>query len=275
MVLLDLFARHGGYELIVAHFDHGLRPGSSADRAHVEAAAQRLGLTFVHHEARLGRASEAAARSARHAWLESVRRGHRAAAVVTAHHQDDLLETSLLNLARGTGRRGLAPMHTGTILRPLLALARTDLRVYAQDHKITWSEDPTNTNLTNPRNFLRHRLLPSATPAWTKRYLGLVKTISTLNKKIDQTLAARIQTFAKDSRTYSIPRETVQELSLPELTELILATARSLDPALEPGHRAASELALFAKTSPPHRHRALRSGLDVAVDADAVRVVLS
>src|SRR5258708_4792170 len=114
MALLDLMAGASGergYELVVAHFDHGLRPNSAADR---------------------------------HIGLEQPRAARLAAAVVTAHHLDDLIETSLLNLARGSGRRGLAPMQRGPLLRPLLGVTRDQLRDYAAAHNLRWHEDPTN-----------------------------------------------------------------------------------------------------------------------------------
>src|SRR5437868_6802867 len=135
MALLDLMATAAGehgYELVVGHFDHGLRPDSSADRRFVQGEAARHGLDFIYHEAHLRRASEAAARDARYAWLEQGRAKSGAASIVIAHHQDDLIETSLLNLARGIGRRGLAPMQKSAPLRPLLQLSRAQLRSYAE-----------------------------------------------------------------------------------------------------------------------------------------------
>src|SRR5206468_7359212 len=115
-----------GYDLIVAHFDHGIRHDSAVDRELVQWAARRYELPFVAEQGNLGRASEAGARAARYAFLVRAQDKHRAKGIVTGHHQDDLVETSLLNLARGAGRHGLAPMVDGEVLRPLLGLTRTE-----------------------------------------------------------------------------------------------------------------------------------------------------
>jgi tRNA(Ile)-lysidine synthase len=277
MVLLDLMANAAAerrYELTVAHFDHGLRPGSRADRQFVQGAAKRYDLPIEYHEANLGRASEAAARTARHGWLAS-RAKHHHAQVVTAHHQDDLIETSLLNLARGSGRRGLAPMQSGPVLRPLLGATRAQLRDYAAARALPWREDPTNADTTNPRNYLRHRLLAGASPHWRQHYLGQIYELAKLNQQIDQTLAPQLAQHRTEQSSYAFPKALIRDLSLPELEELIVAAARSLRPNLEPKQRTVQELALFAKTGAPHTHRPLRDGIQLKVDADRVFLVVS
>lgn len=275
MVLLDLMAKAAGergYDLLVAHFDHGLRPGSAIDSQFVGAAAARYGLQFVATAAHLGRASEAEARRARHAWLETVRAQHQARAVVTAHHRDDLLETSLLNLARGSGRRGLAPMQGGRIIRPLLSLTRTELRAYAGAHHLIWREDPTNTDLANPRNLLRHVILPNATATWQSHYLKLLARLGTLNKQVDQAIGTLLSGARSGPSSYSFSRELIRELTLPELAELLHAASRELHPGAELERRTVEEVALFAKTARSHRQRPLRKDTYVVVDPQRISV---
>ena len=277
MVLLDLMADAAPlrqYELIIAHFDHGLRSGSSADRQFVQGAAKRYNLPFEYHEANLGQASEAAARSARYRWL-TARAAHLSAAIVTAHHQDDLIETSLLNLARGSGRRGLAPMRSSGVIRPLLELTRRDLRDYAAAHNLPWREDPTNADLANPRNYLRHRLLTGASPEWRRRYQAQLSELARLNPKIDQSLTRLLDRHRFSQNSYAFPYALIRGLSLTELEELIVCAARALRPNVEPGRRTIQELALFAKTAAPRRFRPLRSGILLKVDADTVFLVVS
>lgn len=296
------------YELVVAHFDHGLRLDSAADHDFVRAAADHYGLPFTAHAARLGTASEDAARQARHTWLAQTCRRHQAAAVITAHHQDDLIETSLLNLARGSGRRGLAPMQPTSppaetpapILRPLLAVSRAELRRYAAAHHLNWREDPTNADLTNPRNFLRHRLLAVATPDWRRRYLKLISQLAVLNPAIDTRLHQLLapqnalpkiennsQKFPMSPNQngtsvkptppagYTFPRALVQDLSLTELAELLAAAARQLSPGIELDRRLVQELTLFAKTAPPHRHRPLHQGLELSTHPHSLKLTIT
>src|SRR5690348_16932946 len=93
MVLLNLLAKSKGLDLIIAHFEHGIRSDSKEDLELVRAAAAHYGLPFVWEHGHLGpNASEAAAREARYTFLRRVRAEHAAKAIVTAHHQDDLLE---------------------------------------------------------------------------------------------------------------------------------------------------------------------------------------
>jgi tRNA(Ile)-lysidine synthetase-like protein len=283
MVLFDLFAAAAearGYELIVAHFDHGLRAESGADRAFVQEAAQRYQLPFEHHEAGLGRGSEATARTARHTWLEQVRARHQAAAVVTAHHQDDLVETSLLNLAHGSGRRGLAPMsetrrggQPGRVVRPLIGATRSQLRDYARTHAIGWREDSSNSDLSNPRNFLRHSLLAGATSDWRSRYLKLLSELAILNTKIAQSISGIASPAQVSPDKYSFGRAVFDELSLPEIEELIMHVALALRPGVELDRRIVMEVALFAKTASPHRRRALREGLEVRSYRDSISIL--
>jgi tRNA(Ile)-lysidine synthetase-like protein len=275
MVLLQLFARQGqarGYDLIVAHFDHGLRDESVSDRKFVQDSAIKLGLPFEYMEAKLPDRSEATARDARHEWLESLRQKQDANAVITAHHADDLLETSILNLARGTGRRGLAPMQDGPIIRPLIGATRADLRLYAKEHQVAWQEDGSNADISNPRNFLRLKLLPKATRQWTSSYLEGLHKVAKLNTLIDQSISEILDAAKDGENAYNFARQTIQELSISELEEVIIAAAQALKPGTEVERRVVQELALFAKTSSPHRHRPLRSGIDVSVFMDAVRI---
>lgn len=269
MVLLDLMAGEAaarGYELTVAHFDHGIRADSAEDAALVRRTAAALGLGFVTAEGRLGAAaSEAAARAARHEFLGRTAAA-RGARLMTAHHRDDLLETSLLNLARGTGRRGLAPMADGVIARPLLALTKTQLYNYAR-RRLEWREDTTNADLSNPRNFLRRELLPRADAAWRAGYLVIIDKLTVLNVEIDADLAD-LGTFEDEQAM--IPRTVVRNLSQIELTELILYLSRALDPDIELDNRLLVELALFAKTGRPNKRRPIRNGLYMEIDQSVI-----
>jgi tRNA(Ile)-lysidine synthase len=275
IVLLDIFATAGnrGYDLTVAHVDHGLRPESASDADFVAKAAARYGLPIEQHAAGLGQASEAAARAVRHEWLEETRVDIGALAVLTAHHQDDLLETSLLNLARGSGRLGLAPMATSpTILRPLMNLTRADLRHYASEHQIAWREDSTNADISNPRNFLRHQLLPYADAAWRASYLGNISQLAKLNKKVDQSISVILESAHVSPNTYSFPLQKVRSMKTGEFEEVLLAAARRLRPGVQLDRRLIIEAATFAKTGLPHKYRPLRQNIVINIETDCINL---
>jgi tRNA(Ile)-lysidine synthase len=190
VALLDLLVEQPKVKLAVAHFDHGIRPDSAVDRRFVQKLAGQYKLPFVYHEGHLGpEASEATARTARYKFLDSVKKGMGAQAVVTAHHQDDLLETAILNMLRGTGRKGLTSLKsTDSIRRPLLHLPKNKLIEYAQSKKLPWREDPTNQDTKYLRNYIRHVLLPKFSSEDRRKLLKIIEDQHGKNAQIDDAL---------------------------------------------------------------------------------------
>jgi tRNA(Ile)-lysidine synthase len=155
VVLLDMLAQEGGYELAVAHFDHGIRSDSAADARFVGALAEKYHLPFVMKREELGQnASEEYARSRRYEFLRAEAK-KRSMTVVTAHHADDVVETIAINLIRGTGWRGLAVLDAPDVVRPLLHLTKTEIRTYARTKRLEWVEDSTNAGVQYLRNRVR------------------------------------------------------------------------------------------------------------------------
>lgn len=179
-----------GYRLIVAHYDHGIRHDSHIDREIVQAAARKHGLPFVYDEGRLGPgASEDLARQSRYEFLHAVRNASGARAVITAHHHDDLLETAVINLLRGTNRKGLSSLRsTNTVHRPLLHIQKHQLRQYAQDQGLVWREDQTNFDTKYLRNHVRHNILSKFAPEHKQQLIDIVKNTSSVNDELEQQL---------------------------------------------------------------------------------------
>ena len=150
------------YTLHVAHYDHGIRPDSGQDCQLVQKLAMQYGLAFIFEHGKLGPgASEAAARTARYDFLQRVCKQTGSDAIITAHHQDDVLETMVINLLRGTSNRGLHSLRsTDSIRRPLLAWPKQQVRAYAQARTLEWHEDSTNANPKYLSNYIRHQILP-------------------------------------------------------------------------------------------------------------------
>ena len=102
------------------------------------------------------------ARQLRYDWFETllVREGFDY--VLTAHHADDVVETFMINLTRGTGIEGLAgiPIQNGVVVRPLLSFSRNEIEKYAAEHLISWREDSSNSENYYQRNRIRHEVLP-------------------------------------------------------------------------------------------------------------------
>jgi tRNA(Ile)-lysidine synthetase-like protein len=162
-LLLAELREEFGPVLHVAHFDHRARPRTAAaDAAFVAELANHIGATL-----RVGRAdarpkNEDDARNARYDFLRRVARDLGATAIATGHTRDDQAETVLLHLTRGAGLAGLAGMRPERdgIVRPLLAIGRSDTVAVCAAAGITPREDPTNRSLRFARNRIRHRVVP-------------------------------------------------------------------------------------------------------------------
>ncbi len=176
--------------LFVAHFNHGIREDANEDRKLVEAMAKSYGLPFVYEESQLGaRASEALARERRYVFLRAVQKAAHAQAIVTAHHQDDLIETAIINLLRGTGRKGMTSLQSRSgIERPLLGISKQAIQDYANAQNLKWREDSTNSDDRYLRNYIRHHVVTRIRGADRERLLAIISNLQHVNAELDTLL---------------------------------------------------------------------------------------
>lgn len=183
VVLLDVFAKKPELNLIVAHFDHGIRPDSADDAKFVEDLAKKYQLPFVMKAEKLGEsASEDLARRRRYCFLRDLAKKHHAK-IVTAHHADDVVETVAINLSRGTGWRGLASMDSD-IIRPFVDITKHEIIDYANNRRLQWREDSTN----GANNYLRNQIrikLKKVNDDEKRQILGLWSAQKSLKKQIN------------------------------------------------------------------------------------------
>ena len=105
---------------------------------------------------------ENVARSVRHGAFHSILESGEADLVATAHHADDVAETVLFRLARGTGVSGMkAITEYGGIVRPLLKVTRREIEAYTKEHRLPHVEDSTNEDENYTRNYIRKTALPA------------------------------------------------------------------------------------------------------------------
>lgn len=232
VVLLDMMSRATEHELIVAHFDHGIRDDSVEDAEFVAALANTHGLQHESKREELGRnASESLARDRRYEFLRELSRQHNAK-IVTAHHLDDFVETVAINLQRGTGWRGLAVLDSD-ISRPLIDMPKQQLIQYAQANGLTWREDSTNASDTYLRNRVRRKT--SDISHDTKRQL---RALHSHQKHLKREIEAEASSLVGVGPEYSryllthIPQTAALEclrfitkgsLTRPQLTRCLLA----------------------------------------------------
>lgn len=180
MVMLHLFEQTD-IDFSVAHCNFNLR-GAESDSEEIfirdycgENGIELFVKTFETREyARMeGISIEMAARDLRYNWFEELRTQLKATSIVTAHHRDDLIETMLINLARGTGIRGLCGIQAKNdkVVRPLLFASRDAILAYAKDCKLPYKHDSSNDELIYQRNIIRHQIIPlfeTINPAFRK-----------------------------------------------------------------------------------------------------------
>ncbi|MBC7450913.1 MAG: tRNA lysidine(34) synthetase TilS [Cytophagales bacterium] len=169
VVLFDLFLKAGFY-FAVAHCNFSLRgEESDGDEQFVSNLAIRNGISF--HVKRFDTSSFAneralsiqmAARELRYQWFEELLDSYKYKYVATAHQLNDIIETMLINLSRGTGIAGLHGIaeKNGRIIRPLLFSGRDGIRAYAEENALHWREDSSNVEEKYARNLIRHRVVP-------------------------------------------------------------------------------------------------------------------
>lgn len=189
MVMLHLF-QQSPFDFSVAHCNFRLR-GVESDSEEVfirdYCGEHGIELFVQHFETREyaaleGISIEMAARDLRYKWFEELRKQLGCRYIVTAHHRDDLVETMLINLSRGTGIRGLSGIQAknGNLVRPLLFASREDILAYASRNKLPFKHDSSNDELIYQRNIIRHQLIPlfeTINPAFRK---NAAKTASIL-----------------------------------------------------------------------------------------------
>jgi tRNA(Ile)-lysidine synthase len=163
-----------GLRVRAVHVNHGIHPNAGKWSEQCAVLARGLGVPLEVLQTRIARqpgvSLEAAARDARYAMLAAeLAPGE---VLLTGHHEDDQLETVLLQLFRGAGLAGLAAMPQltafaeGWLARPLLSRSRAELQEWARAAGLSWVEDDTNADETLDRNYLRRQVLPLIRERW-------------------------------------------------------------------------------------------------------------
>ncbi|MGN7203037.1 tRNA lysidine(34) synthetase TilS [Pedobacter sp. SAFR-022] len=189
VLMVHLF-KQAGLHFGIAHCNFQLRAEESMrDEAFVKMLAATLDVPFhVTHfntkaYVKAHRCStQMAARDLRYAWFEEIRAAEGYEAIALAHHQNDAIETMLINLSRGTGISGLhgiAPKRE-RLIRPLLFLSREDIETLIEKENIDYVEDSSNLSDHYARNKIRLHVIPQ---------------LKAINPGLEQTFAQNIQRF--------------------------------------------------------------------------------
>ncbi|HEX7583909.1 MAG TPA: tRNA lysidine(34) synthetase TilS [Prolixibacteraceae bacterium] len=191
MLMLHLFT-NAGFPVAVAHCNFGLRGNESdGDEQFVADYCDQHNLAFYvkkfktdDYATQEGISIEMAARDLRYDWFNELLVTYGYDFLATAHHQDDVIETFLINLSRGSGIKGLNGIQpkSGRIIRPMLFTNRDEILEYCGRMKIDYRTDSSNLDTVYKRNLIRHQILPlleQVNPAFRRNAL---KTIGNLHE---------------------------------------------------------------------------------------------
>jgi tRNA(Ile)-lysidine synthase len=202
--------RQAGYPILVAHFNHQLRPEADDEAAALEQTVMKAGLTFIQKAGDVRKQAEAeglsleeASRNLRYHFLFELARTRSAQAVAVGHTADDQVETVLMHFLRGTGLTGLRGMSYRTflnqfdveipIVRPLLGVWREETLAFCAVNGLKPSHDPSNESLEFLRNRIRYQLIPM---------------LETYNPKVREAIWRMAQTLGTDEELLNESLET-------------------------------------------------------------------
>lgn len=222
--LLHLLAE-GGYKVAIAHCNFGLRgEESDGDEALVRRLQSQYGIKGYYilfdtekEAANAGESIQMAARRLRYNWFNQLcnEKGYRYIAI--AHNADDVAETFFLNLARGTGLKGLTGIKpkTGRVVRPLLFATRQEIVEYANFCKIEHREDSTNAKDKYARNRIRLNVVPELKKINPGFNHTMLENISRL-QMVEDLVTQEVNTFKQNAVTAT---PTAQHISIAKLLE--------------------------------------------------------
>lgn len=225
-VALLCVLRRLGYHVEAVHCNFHLRgEESNRDENFCVSLCAKMGMPLhrVHFDtttyATLHKMSiEMAARELRYGYFERLRKDLGADGICVAHHQDDQVETVLLNLVRGTGLAGLQGMkpRNGNIIRPMLTVSRAEVERYLSDIEQEYVIDSTNLVDCVMRNKLRLDIIPQLeklNPAVKKNIFRMTENLGEVNKIVDKVLQNNIDLVRLDDTSYDL--KAIRKLTSP------------------------------------------------------------
>ena len=170
LFVLSELQKSMGFQLIVVHINHGIRgEDANHDEDFVKQICEKKGIQFVSYYENVEllarkwkQSTEEAGRNFRRECFEKAMKELSGTKIALAHHKNDSVETMFMNLARGTGLKGIGGIEPvqGCYIRPLLCLERREIEEYLERNKISYCNDVTNESDDYTRNRIRNHVIP-------------------------------------------------------------------------------------------------------------------
>ena len=191
LLLLCKLQEEMSFDMTVVHINHGIRKEAALDAAFVENLCREKNIPFVLESFSVNElakewnmSSEEAGRKVRYETFHKIL-GKEGGKIVVAHNQNDVAETVLFHLFRGTGSVGLTGIRpkNGNIIRPLLCFQRNEIEKYLEEKQQTYCIDKTNLTDDYTRNKIRNHILPYAEENIVKGCVGHIYNTAGLLKE--------------------------------------------------------------------------------------------
>ena len=219
MTMLDLFNYYKNglkLNLVVCHFNHSLRDDADRDEKFVKTQCEKYGLKFYSkkedvllysNENKLS--TEEGARFLRYKFFDEVKRIENLEYIATAHNKNDLAETVIMRILRGTGINGLIGIQSerGDLIRPILNFSRDEIEKYIEENNIPFVEDKTNFEELYLRNKIRLNLFPILKNEYNPRILDAISRLS--NIAFDYSTISREYIASKEGLLWDFNKEKI------------------------------------------------------------------
>ena len=219
MAMLDLFACFKDelkLNIVVCHFNHSLREDADRDEKFVKTQCEKYGLKFYSkkedvllfsNENKLS--IEEGARTLRYKFFDEIKRIENLDYIATAHNKNDLAETVIMRILRGTGINGLIGIQSerGDLIRPILDFSRDEIENYIKENQIPFVEDETNFEDMYLRNKIRLNLFPILKNEYNPRILDALSRLS--NIAFDYSTISREYIASKEGEIWEFNKEKI------------------------------------------------------------------
>lgn len=210
MALLHMLQTCTNKVIVCTHINHNIRSSSTEEEQYLKDYCKNNNIIFESTKIDKYTMSnfENEARNKRYAFYEKILKKYQSSHLFLAHHGDDLIETVLMKIMRGSNLEGYAGIKTFsilnnyTIVRPLLHLTKEDIIKYNQDNHIKYYLDYTNEDITYTRNRYRKKILPILKEENPNAHLKFLKYGNTLQEYynyIEDIIKEKIDTIYKDN----------------------------------------------------------------------------
>ncbi len=225
--------------VIIAHVDHNVRKESKEEAKMVESYALNNNLTFELMEIisyNNDTFSENEARKKRYDFFKELQKKYNASILLTAHHGDDLIETILMRLTRGSNLNGYIGIREITtnqnfkILRPLLTTTKKDIIKYLDENNINYAIDKTNDEMIHTRNRYRKIVLPflkKENPLVHEKYLKFSKELIEYDKFVTSYIKSK--NFIQDDKILIIKLKDESDFIKRKCLEIIIKELQKKD----------------------------------------------